>query len=58
MKDEKKTEVIRFRCSEETYCLLQDLAAAKGWTVSHFCYRVVSDLVKPYRFKEKKYENG
>lgn len=56
MKDKKKTEVITFRCSQKTYCLLQELAAAKGWTVSHLCHRVVSDLVKQYRFLV--YEGG
>lgn len=50
MEKEKVTEVVTFRCTRETYCLLQELAAAKGWTVSHYCHRVISDLVKQYRF--------
>ena len=43
-------EVIMFRCSRETYCLLREFAEARGLTVSNFCHCVLSDLVKPYRF--------
>lgn len=50
MDENRKTEVVTFRCTHETYCLIQELAAAKDWTVSHYCHRVISDLVKQYRF--------
>lgn len=46
----KRPEVIMFRCSRETYCLLREFAEARGLTVSNFCHCVLSDLVKPYRF--------
>lgn len=50
MEKEKKTASVTFRCSDETYKLILELAAAKDWTVSHFCHRAVSDLVKYYRY--------
>lgn len=50
MKGDKVSEVVTFWCTRETYCLLQELAELEGWTVSYYCYRVMSDLVQQYRF--------